>query len=122
MQLFNVLTEDNFLLFAAKNYYNPRCIDADEFYDDLNRFKYVKRLVNRYTNGGELSERLILNHITILLNVFGHESGKKMLEYKLGQESLNILKPFLVFLKAIEVDEYTGIEMDQFVVQRLRDI
>jgi hypothetical protein len=122
MQLFDNLSEDNFLLFAAKNYYNPRCIDADEFYDDLNRFKYVKRLVNRYTNGGELSERLILNHITIILNVFGHESGKKMLEYKLGLESLNILKPFLVFLKAIEEHEYTGIIMDQFVVQRLREI
>lgn len=122
MQLFDNLSEDNFLLFAAKNYYNPRCIDADEFYDDLNRFKYVKRLVNRYTNGGELSERLILNHITIILNVFGHESGKKMLEYKLGLESLNILKPFLVFLKAIEDHEYTGITMDQFVVQRLREI
>jgi hypothetical protein len=122
MQLFDNLSEDNFLLFAAKNYYNPRCIDADEFYDDLNRFKYVKRLVNRYTNGGELSERLILNHITIILNVFGHESGKKMLEYKLGLESLNILKPFLVFLRAIEDHEYTGINMDQFVVQRLRDI
>lgn len=122
MQLFDNLSEDNFLLFAAKNYYNPRCIDADEFYDDLNRFKYVKRLVNRYTNGGELSERLILNHITIILNVFGHESGKKMLEYKLGLESLNILKPFLVFLRAIEDHEYTGINMDQFVIQRLRDI
>ena len=122
MQLFDNLSEDNFLLFAAKNYYNPRCIDADEFYDDLNRFEYVKRLVNRYTNGGELSERLILNHITIILNVFGHESGKKMLEYKLGLESLNILKPFLVFLRAIEDHEYTGINMDQFVVQRLRDI
>ena len=98
MQLFDNLSEDNFLLFAAKNYYNPRCIDADEFYDDLNRFKYVKRLVNRYTNGGELSERLILNHIIIFYNVFGIEAATRLLFFRLEEDLHPLLKTFLVFL------------------------
>ena len=62
MQLFDELDKNNFILFAARNYYSPRCIDAEEFYDDLNRFKYIKRLVNRHQRGGDLGEKLLLNH------------------------------------------------------------
>jgi hypothetical protein len=122
MQLFDELNEENFVLFAARNYYSPRCIDAEEFYEDLNRFTYVKRLLNRYTRGGELGERLILNHITIILNVFGQEAGIKMLEYKTGPHNLHIIKPFLVFINAIRQDQYTGIIMDPEVVDKLRKI
>lgn len=122
MQLFETLDESNFLLYAARNYYSPRCIDAEEFYDDLNRFKYIKRLVNRYKNGGDLGERLILNHITVLMNVFGYEAGLKMLEYKIGLDEWPIIKPFLVMTKSIEVDQYTGISMNEDVVERLRKI
>jgi len=122
MQLFDELNEENFVLFAARNYYSPRCIDAEEFYEDLNRFTYVKRLLNRYTRGGELGERLILNHITIILNVFGIEAGLKMLEYKTGSHNLHIIRPFLVFINAIRHDQYTGIIMDPEVVDKLRKI
>ena len=122
MQLFETLDESNFLLYAARNYYSPRCIDAEEFYDDLNRFKYIKRLVNRYKNGGDLGERLILNHITVLMNVFGYEAGLKMLEYKIGLDEWPIIKPFLVMTKSIEIDQYTGISMNEDVVERLRKI
>ena len=122
MQLFETLDESNFLLYAARNYYSPRCIDAEEFYDDLNRFKYIKRLVNRYKNGGDLGERLILNHITVLMNVFGYEAGLKMLEYKIGLDEWPIIKPFLVFSKSIDVDQYTGISMNEDVVEKLRNI
>ena len=63
------LDESNFLLYAAKHYDNPQCFDTVEFYEDLNRFKYLKRLFNKYRDGGELKERLILNHVMVLYNL-----------------------------------------------------
>ena len=116
------LDKNNFLLFASRNYYSPRCIDAEEFFEDLSRFKYIKRLINRYQRGGELGERLILNHLTIIMNVFGYEAGLKMLEYKIGMDNWHIMKPFLVLTKAIREDQYTGTHMDQDVVEKLRNI
>ena len=122
MKLFDNLDKDNFVLFAARNYYSPRCIDPEEFYDDLNRFKSVKRLVNRYQRGGDLGEKLILNHLTVIFNVFGHEPGLRMLEYKIGRENFDIIKPFLVFMSAIKQNQYTDIRMDESVVMKLRNI
>ena len=120
MNLFDKLDENNFVLFAARHYYSPRCIDAEEFYEDLSRFKYVKRLVNRYGRGGDLGERLLLNHLTVILNVFGTQPGLKMLEYKIPEYDWPILKPFLVMLKAIEASQYTSIKMDENVIDKLR--
>ena len=122
MQLFDELDKNNFILFAARNYYSPRCIDAEEFYDDLNRFKYIKRLVNRHQRGGDLGEKLLLNHLTIILNVFGHDSGLKMLEYKVGIENFDVIKPFLIFMNVIPFDEYSEITMDQTVVKKLSEL
>ena len=122
MQLFETLDKDNFILYAAKHYYSPRCIDAEEFYEDLSRFKYIKRLVNRHHRGGDLGEKLLLNHLTIIINVFGHEAGLKMLEYKIGLDNFDVIKPFLIFMKAIRLDQYTDILMDQKVVHKLRSI
>jgi hypothetical protein len=122
MKLFDSLNDNNFLLFAAQNYYNPTCIDADEFYEDLKRFKYVKRLVTRFLETGTLSSNLILNHLVIIFNVFGIEPGLKMLEFKLEEHQMPIVKPFLIYLKAIENDKYVGIQMNQQVVEELRKI
>lgn len=122
MQLFETLTEDNFILYAARNYYSPRCIDADEFYDDINRFKYIKRLINRYNRGGELGVNLVLNHVTVIMNVFGSEAGLKMLEYKIDIRDWAILKPFLVYVRAITPTQYTDIPMDEVVANQLRNI
>ena len=122
MLLFDELDKDTFVLYAARNYYSPRCIDAEEFYDDLSRFKYIKRLVNRHQRGGDLGEKLLLNHLTILLNVFGHEAGLKMLEYKIGIENFDVIKPFLIYMNAIKINQYTGIKMDQAVVHKLRQL
>ena len=99
MQLDNLEDSDVFLLYAAKYYDNPQCHDAEEFYDDLKRFKYLKRLFGKYKETGELRERLILNHIIILYNVFGMATSR-MLFVKLYQYS-DILKPFLVLLGQI---------------------
>lgn len=123
MQLFNEINEDNFLLFAAKNYYNPRCIDAEELYEDLKRFKYLKRLIKRYQDGGNLAVNLIMNHLVVIFNVFGVEAGLKMLEFKLtSTDDLVVVKPFLIYLNAITNDKYTGIPMDNHVIEELRKI
>jgi|SRR5210317_686708 hypothetical protein len=122
MKLFEKLNEDNFLLFAARSYYNPVCIDAEEFHEDLKRFKYVKRLVNRYLDNQKLSERLILNHLIVIFNVFSPGPGLLMLEHRLDEKHWPVIKPFLIFLKIIENDKYTGITMDEKVVQALRKI
>ena len=122
MMKFNELTEDNLFLYAAKHYYKPQFSDIEEFYEDLKRFKYIKRLVNRYLDSGELGERLILNHLIVIFNSFGIEASLNMLDLKLDDKHWPIIKPFLIFLKYIENDQYIGISMDQKVIERLREI
>ena len=122
MEIFNNLTEENLLLYAAKHYYNPRCTNIEEFYEDLKRFKYIKRLLNRYDDTGQLSERLILNHLIIIFNTFGIEASLKILELKVDIDRWHILKPFLIFLHYIQQDQYTNIKMDKIVIEALRKI
>jgi hypothetical protein len=122
MMIFNELTEDNLLLYAAKHYYNPRFSDIDEFHEDLKRFKYIKRLVNRYLDQDDLSERLILNHLIVIFNSFGIEPALNILELKLDGRHWPVIKPFLIYLKYIRDDQYTGIPMDQDVIEALRKI
>lgn len=117
-----LLDEDNLPLYAAKHYYNPLGADHEEFIEDLKRFKYVKRLVNRYLEHGYLADRLILNHLIIIHNVFGVEAGVEMLKIKLSDEQWPIIKPFLIFLKYINNTELTSMPMDETVIQRLRNI
>ncbi len=110
------LTEENLFLFAAKHYYNPQFSDIDEFYEDLKRFKYIKRLVNRYIENGDLTERLILNHLIVVFNSFSINGALKILELKLDEKHWPVVKPFLIFLNYIRNDEYTGIAMDNQVI------
>jgi len=126
------LDETNFLLYAAKHYDNPQCFDTLEFYEDLKRFKYIKRLLNRYIKSKDLKERLILNHIIALTNVFGPEAAVRMLFLKLvGYEQY--LKPFLILLnimperiEKIGTDGITiynsDIGLDSTIVSKLRKI
>jgi hypothetical protein len=124
------ICDDNFLIFAMKSYDKPNCI-MSEFEEDLKRTKYVKRLIKRYRVTGELKERLILNHIIILSNVFGVESAVRMLFYKLDRTDYTILKTFLLFLNMMPkivlgingINIVSGdITIDVFVAKRLRDI
>lgn len=117
-----ILNEKNLLLYAAKHYYNPRFSDIEEFHEDLKRFKYIKRLVNRYLENGDLTERLILNHLIVIFNVFGIEPALRMLEVRLENRHWPVIKPFLIFLKYISNDQLTGIVMDENVVEVLRKI
>ena len=122
MVVIDELTENNLILFAAQNYRKPNFSDIEEFYEDLKRFKYVKRLVNRYLDHGELAERLILNHIIIICNSFTIPGALKILELKLQDKHWPIIKPFLIYLNYIKNDQYTGIEMDKTVIEKLRKI
>ena len=114
------LTEENLHLYAAKHYYNPKYIDAEEFTEELKRFKYIKRLLNRYLETGKLSERLILNHLVIMFNVFGMEAGLNILELTLHEKHWRLINPFLVFVNAI--DDHPELEKDLTVVDALRKI
>lgn len=92
------LTAENFLLYTSKMYSNPNSTGIEEFYEDLSKIKYVKRLLIRFKKGGELKERLILNHIIILQNVFGAEACCRILFFKLSRDLHPQLKSFLQYL------------------------
>ena len=94
---FNELNEDNFLLFAIQNYENPQAVTKDDFDRDLNHFKYIKRLLKRYKNSGQLKTHLLLNHFIILYNIFG-EATTPMLFFKIERELWSAMKSFIVFL------------------------
>jgi len=96
--MFDDLTEDNFMIFAAKHYINPHCRGIDDFNDDLNHFKYLKRLFNRYQKDGVLKTNLIVSHIIVLYNVFEAQAMTRMLFFKIDQDQWSLLKPFLVML------------------------
>lgn len=123
-----ILTKENFILYAAHHYNNPHCFEMEEFYDDIKRFKYIKRLLIKYKDTGELRERLILNHIIILYNVFG-SAASEMLFLKLDNY-LKELKPFLILLNYMP-DLLTlhnkkiyssDIPLDNVIVEKLRKI
>ena len=120
--IFNELNEKNLFLYAAKHYKNPKFADIDEFYEDLKRFKYIKRLLNRYIETDDLPDRLLLNHFIVVFNMFGTEAACNILELKLDDKHWPIVKPFLIFLNYIKNDQYTGITMDPEVVNTLRKI
>ena len=124
------LSDDNFLIYAMKAYDRPNCI-MSEFEEDLSRIKYVKRLIKRYKTTGELKERLILNHIIILSNVFGVEPSVRMLFFKLDKEDYDVLKTFLLFLNfmprhinGINNNHYNSadISVDVYVGNKLREL
>ena len=95
--IFTELTEDNFLLFAIKNYENPQAVTKEDFDKDLNHFKYIKRLLKRYKNTGQLKTHLLLNHFIILYNIFG-EAATPMLFFKIEQDLWSSMKTFVMFL------------------------
>ena len=95
------LNQDNFLMFAMKAYENPSCKGMEEFFEDLERIKYIKRLLNKFEKKDSLKERLILNHIIILNNVFCAEAAARILFFKLEPEYHSCLKSFLKYLQVL---------------------
>ena len=129
--IFDDLNDDNFLMFAMKEYNDIQCTDIEEFYDDLKKIKYIKRLFNIYKNNGQLKERLILNHLIVFYNVFPIQAGTRILFYKIEKSFWPMLKTFLIFLDRMPetVDSIRGetirsndIQLDDCIVTRLRAI
>ena len=94
---FDELNDDNFILFAIKNYENPQAVTKDDFDKDLNHFKYIKRLLKRYKNTGVLKSHLLLNHFIVLYNIFG-EATTPMLFFKIESDLWSSMKSFIIFL------------------------
>ena len=95
--IFNELNDDNFVLFAIKNYENPQAVTKEDFDKDLNHFKYIKRLLKRYKNTGQLKTHLLLNHFIVLYNIFG-EAATPMLFFKIEKDLWSTMKTFIMFL------------------------
>jgi hypothetical protein len=125
---FKKLDDQNFLLYAIKHYDNPQCTGIDEFYQDLSAIIYLKRLFKKYALTGEIKEKLALNHVMLIYNVFGTEAATRILFWKIEKEYHAQLKTLIVFLKHLKENhnykewglEMNLIPLDQKLVERLR--
>lgn len=121
------LTENNFLLYAMHHYDNPQCHSIEEFEEDLRKFLYVKKLLTRYKKDNELRERLILNHIIVLYNVFG-DATTNMLFYKIDETCWDTLITFLVYLERMpeSLPQYSiklsDVPLDETIITCLRKL
>jgi hypothetical protein len=127
---FDNLTNDNIMIYAMKIYDKPNCI-MSEFKEDMKRFNYLKRLFRRYRKIGEVKERLVLNHLVVLYNVFGAEALTRMLFFKMSKDDQSIVKTYLIFLscmpevvKGIRGDDLlsSDIPVDLKIAEVLREI
>lgn len=124
------LTNENFLMYAIKHYDNPSCSGLKEFDDDLKRLRYIKRLLGRYQATGDIKERLVINHLVVLYNVFGVEAANNMLFFKIQERFWPELKTFLVFLNFMpeiinirgKIIKSSDISLDEHIVEILRNI
>ena len=124
---FNELTNENYLMFALLHYDNPHCIDIKEYFEDVRKLKYIKRLFNRYKEDDVLKERLILNHIISFYNVFDNEAASRLLFFRVGKEYHSLLKTFLVFLSKMpdKINENlysSDIQLDDKITKILRNL
>jgi hypothetical protein len=120
--MFEKITPANWIMFAMKNYDNPQSNGEEEFQEDLKRFKYLKRLLKKYHEGGELKERLILNHIIVLTNVLGVEASSTLLLFKIDPDYWPVLKTFMVYLNMIPENELLEIDTDDNIWKILESI
>ena len=121
---FTELTEDNYVLFAIKYYDNPSAVTKEDFLDDLRRFKYIKRLINKYLKNGEVKLHLLLNHIIIVYNVF-NEAATPLLFYKMDKEYWSIIKSIMIFLErypAVESDTLKQIPINEQIIKELQSL
>ena len=120
--MYEKITSENVMMFAIKHYDNPQCEGEREFHDDMKRFKYIKRLLRKNKETGIFKERLLLNHIIILNNLFNPEACVTLLLFKIQKEYWSTLKSFLLFLNMIREDELRDIEEDKNVLEILRKL
>lgn len=123
MSLFDKLTAKNFSAYAMKHYDDPQCESLDDFQDDLRRFRYLKRLLYRYHEFGESRERLMLNHLICLFNVFGYDPCMRMLEFKIKEDKYwSTIKTLLLYMQYVREDWRPEIAIDGKLVTKLREL
>ena len=120
--MFKEITKENWLLFAQHHYDNPTLESEKEFYDDLKRFKYLKRLFRKYKVTGSLKLRLVLNHIIVLNNVFGVEAAVTLLLFKVDKPYWPALKSFLNYLEYLYPHELNEVPEDMKITERLKEL
>jgi len=120
--MFEKITNENVIMFAIKHYDNPQCEGEAEFHDDMKRFKYIKRLLRKYHETGDLKERLILNHMIVINNLFGVDAASTLLVFKIEPEFWSVLKTFMDFLGMIPEGELKEIEIDTKVKEALEKL
>ena len=121
---FDELNENNYMMFAIKHYENPQAVTQEDFLEDMKKFKYIKRLLRKYKNGGDLKTHLLINHFLILYNIFG-DAATPLLFFKIDKDMWGILKTFMVFLQRFP--EYTksvlhDIDLDYNCLQQLQNL
>lgn len=123
MGLFDKLTSKNFYAFALQNFDDPQCADISEFEEDLRTFRYLKRLLHRHHNNGETRERLMLNHVILLFNIFPYEACVRMLEFKIKEELYwSSIKTMMLYLGLVKEDWKPEVPIDEILVERLREL
>ena len=120
--MFRKITRDNWQMYAIKNYDVPNLDSEQEFYEDIKRFKYLKRLFRKYKATGELKTRLVLNHIIVLTNVFGNEAAATLLLFKIEREYWPILKTFLQYLNIMLPEELPNIKVNKTLLSNLEEL
>ena len=120
--MYETINADNVVMYAIRHYDNPQCEGEKEFEDDLKRFKYIKRLLRKYYDTGILKERLLLNHLIVLTNVFGTTALTTLLLHKIQKEYWSTLKSFLIYLNTISEDELIDIDINKEVLEILRKL
>ena len=121
---FDELNEDNYLLFAIKNYDNPQAATKEDFYEDMRRFKYIKRLLKKYVKGEEVKLNLLLNHIIILYNVFG-EAATPLLFFKMERDHWSAVKSLMIFLNRYPEKDTTSLRLipiDDTIIEELKKL
>jgi len=120
--MFKEITKDNWLLFAQNSYDNPTLDKEIEFYEDIKRLKYLKRLFRKYEITGDIKVRLAVNHIIVLQNVFGAEAAITLMLFRIDKKYWNILKPILDYLSYLYPHELNDIPPDLKIVKELRNL
>jgi hypothetical protein len=120
--MYEKITKANVNMFAIRHYENPHCESETEFNDDMKRFKYIKRLLRKYHETYVLKDRLLLNHIIVLNNLFGPDACVTLLLFKIQPDYWKALKSFLLFLNLLREGEMSDIVEDENVLDTLRKL
>ena len=118
---FNELTNGNYMMYALLHYDNPHCKDIKEFFEDIKRIHYIRRLLKRYLQDSELKERLIINHLITFYNVFESKAASRILFFRIEKKYHSSLKTFLVYINKANTDQDV-IELDETIIETLRNI